>query len=114
MHTFLDNFHQGGKYYSSQLTYWILDLGATCHRTPAISDFIPGSLEYTDKYIEVADGHHVTAGKKGQVRIKMCEDNRKTFITQFAVDQLDFGFGNNVPYDARSFGFHSRIIRIYG
>ena len=25
----------------------------------------------TDKYIEVADGHHVTAKKKGQVQIKM-------------------------------------------
>ena len=31
---------------------------------PQISDFIPGSLEYTDKYIEVADGNHVTAKKK--------------------------------------------------
>ena len=29
---------------SSQLTNWILDLGETCHMTPAVSDFIPGSL----------------------------------------------------------------------
>ena len=32
------------------------------------------------KYIEVADGHHVTAKQKGQVRIQMCDDNGKTFI----------------------------------
>ena len=48
--------------------------------TPEVSDFIPGSLEDTDKYIEVADGHHVTEKQKGQVQIKMCDDNRKTFI----------------------------------
>ena len=40
---------------SSQLTNWILDSGATCHMTPEVSDLIPGSLEDTDKYIEVAD-----------------------------------------------------------
>ena len=65
---------------SSQLTNWILDSGAMCHMTPELSDFIPGSLEDTDKYIEVADRHHVTAKQKGKVRIQMCEDNRKTFI----------------------------------
>ena len=32
--------------------------------TPEITDFIPGSLVDTDKFIEVADGHHITAGKK--------------------------------------------------
>ena len=52
---------------SSQLTNWILDSGATCHMTPKVSDFVSGSLEDTDKYIEVADGHPVTAKKKGQV-----------------------------------------------
>ena len=52
---------------SSQLTNLILDSGATCHMTPEVSDFIPGSLEDTDKYIEVADGHHVMAKQKGQV-----------------------------------------------
>ena len=41
---------------SSQLTYCILDSGATCHMAPDISYFIPGSLMETDKYIEVADG----------------------------------------------------------
>ena len=29
---------------SSQLTNWILDSRATCHMTPEVSDFIPGSL----------------------------------------------------------------------
>ena len=49
---------------SSQLTNWILDSGATCHMTPEVSDLIPGPLEDTDKYIEVADRHHVTAKKR--------------------------------------------------
>ena len=64
----------------SQLTNWILDSGATCHITPEVTDFIPGSLEDTDKYIKVADGHHITAKQKGQVRIQMCDDNGKKFI----------------------------------
>ena len=34
-----------------QLTNWILYSGATCHMTPHISNFIPGSLEDTDIYI---------------------------------------------------------------
>ena len=54
---------------SSKLTNWILDSGATCHMTPQVSDFIPGPLEYTNKYNEVADGYNVTAKKKGHVRI---------------------------------------------
>ena len=65
---------------SPQLTNWILDLGAMWHITPEVSDFIPGSLEDTDKYIEIADGHHITEKQKGQVRIKMCNDNGKPFI----------------------------------
>ena len=52
---------------SSQLTNWILDLGATCHMTSEISDFIPGSLVEEDKYIEVADGNLVTAKQTGEV-----------------------------------------------
>ena len=39
---------------SSQLTNWILDSVATCHMTPEVSYFITGSLENTDKNIEVA------------------------------------------------------------
>ena len=66
--------------HSSQLTYWILDSGATYHMTPEVSDFIPGSLEYTDEHIEVADGHHITAKQKGQVRVKICDDHGSSFI----------------------------------
>ena len=47
---------------------------------PEVSDFIPGSLEDMDKYIEVADGYHVTAKQKGQVRIQMCNNNGNSFI----------------------------------
>ena len=43
-------------------------------------DFIPGSLEDIDKYIELADRHHVTAKQKGQVRIQMCDGNGQKFI----------------------------------
>ena len=63
-----------------QLTNWILDSGATCHMKTEVTDFIPGSLEDTDKFIEVADGHHVTAKQKGSVRIQMSDDNGNTFV----------------------------------
>ena len=65
---------------SLQLIKWILDSWATCHMTPEVSDFIPVFLEDTDKHIGVADGNHVTAKQKGQVRIKMCDNNRYPFI----------------------------------
>ena len=65
---------------SSQLTNWILDSGATCNMKLRVSDFIPGLLEYMDKNIEVVDGHHVSAKQEGKTRIKMCNDNRDTFI----------------------------------
>ena len=55
---------------SSQLTNWILYSGETCHMTPEVSDFIPGTLEYTDKYIEFADEHHVTAKQKVEYEYK--------------------------------------------
>ena len=55
---------------SSQLTNWILYLGATCHMTPEVSYFVPGSLEYTDRYIEVARGHHVMAKQKFKYKYK--------------------------------------------
>ena len=38
--------------------------------TPEVSDFIPGSLEDTDKHIEVVNGHHVTAKQKRQSKNK--------------------------------------------
>ena len=62
--------HSGNFGDGLQLTNWILDPRATCHMTPEVSDFITGSLEDTDKYIEVADGHHGTTKQKGQVQIK--------------------------------------------
>ena len=65
---------------SSKLTNWILYSGATCHMTPEVLRLIPGSLEYTDKYIKVADGHHVTSKQKGKVQIKMCNNNGDPFI----------------------------------
>ena len=65
---------------SSQLTNWILDSGATCHMTPEVTDFIPGSLEDTDKFIEVADRHHVTEKQKSSVLIQMCDDNGKRVV----------------------------------
>ena len=55
---------------TSQLTNQILDSGSLCHMTPEVTDFIPGSLEDTDKHIEVADGHHVTTKQKGNVKYK--------------------------------------------
>ena len=72
---------QSVKYGDSlKLTNWILESGTTCPMTPKVSNFIPGSLEYTDRYNEVADGNHVTAKQKGQVRIQMRNDNGKSFI----------------------------------
>ena len=76
-----DDERKRGKYGDSlQLTNWILDSGATCHMTPEVTDFISGSLEDTDKLIEVADGHHATAKQKVSVRIQMCDDNGKKFV----------------------------------
>ena len=60
---------------SLQLNNCILDSGATCHMTPDISDFIPGSLVEKDKYIEVADGHFVTSKQTREVQIKMRDNN---------------------------------------
>ena len=65
---------------SFQLTNWILYYGATCHMTPEVSDFVPGSLEDTDKHIEVAYRNHGTEKQKVQVRIKICDNNGYPFI----------------------------------
>ena len=48
--------------------------------TPKASDFIPGSLENTDKYTEVADGYYVTAKQKGKFQTKMHDNNGNPFI----------------------------------
>ena len=44
------NYERSSENYgdSSQLTNSILDSGATCHITPEVWDFIPGSLEDTN------------------------------------------------------------------
>ena len=47
---------------------------------PEVTDFIPGSLEDTDKCIEVAEEHHVTAKQKCSVQIKMCDDTGNNFV----------------------------------
>ena len=77
-----DNDEISSRYFgdSSQLTNWILYSGAMCHITPQVLVFITGLLEYTEKHIEVADRHRVTAKRKGKLRIKMCDDNGNTFI----------------------------------
>ena len=49
---------------SLQLTNRILDSGATCHKTPQVSDFIPGSLENAYAQIEGADGLLIAASKQ--------------------------------------------------
>ena len=54
----------------SQLINSILDLGVTFHMIQEISDFVPGSLLETDKYIKVADGNFFTAKQTGKVQIK--------------------------------------------
>ena len=48
--------------------------------TSDISDFIPGLLVETDKYIEVAYANFFTGKQKGEVQIKMSDNNGKTFI----------------------------------
>ena len=65
---------------SSQFTNFILYSGAIFHMMPQVLGFIPYFLEDTDKHIEVADGHHATAKRKGKAQIKMCDDNGDTFI----------------------------------
>ena len=65
---------------SLQLTNFILDSRATVHMTTQVSDLTPGSLEDTDKKIEAADGHQVTAKKKEQVLIIPYDDKGDTFI----------------------------------
>ena len=60
--------YPGGNFGDSlQLTNWILDFRKKFHMTPEVLDFIPGSLQDTDKYSKVEDGHQVTEKQKGQV-----------------------------------------------
>ena len=66
---------------SLQLTNWDLDLGATCHMTPEIWNFVPNSQVETDKYIEVAYGNLVIAKKTG-------ENKGKPFIIKEGTTQI--------------------------
>ena len=59
-----DEYPSGNVGDSLQSTNLILVSGETCHMTSEVSDFIPGLIGDTDKHIEVADGHHVTAKQK--------------------------------------------------
>ena len=65
---------------SFQLTNWILDSRKMCYTEPQVSDFIPGSLEDMNKYIEVEDAHYFTVKQRGKIKIKLCDDNRNNFI----------------------------------
>ena len=62
------------------MTNWILDSEATYHMPPQVNYFISGLLEDKDKYIEVADGHYATPKQKGQVQIRIFDNNRDPFI----------------------------------
>ena len=58
---------------------WVLNSGATCHMTPFLDDFIPGTMETVDKFVEVADGHYVPGKQQGKVRIRMHDDVGRPF-----------------------------------
>ena len=45
--------------------------------------FIPSLIRDTYRYTEVADGYYVTAKQKGQVQIKMCDNNGDHFMAMF-------------------------------
>ena len=87
--------------------------------TPEVSDFIPGSLEDMDKYIEVADGHHVTAKQKCQVQIKMCDDHGDPFIATLhnvllAPDLCDRLFSTvTLMYSGHTCIFHKGFCTVY-
>ena len=44
------------------------------------SYFIPGLLEHKNKHIEVADRDHVMTKQKGELQMKMCNNNGDPFI----------------------------------
>ena len=59
--------------------------------TPEVSYFIPGLLEDTDEYIEVLDGHHVTAKQKRTSMNKNVRQSWRYFYRN--VTQCTFGTG---------------------
>ena len=48
--------------------------------TTEISNFIPGSLAESDKYIEFARGHFVIEKQTGEVQMNLCDVNGKSLI----------------------------------
>ena len=87
--------------------------------TPEVTDFIPGSLEDTEKFIEVVDGHHVTAKQKGSAQIQMRDNNGKKFIVTLynvllAPDLCDILFSIIMLMNAgHTCLFHKEIYTIY-
>ena len=76
-------------------------------------------LEDTDESNKVADGHHFTAIQKGQVQIKMCDNNRDHFIETLhivllAPDLCDGSFSiitlTNLGHNCL---FHKEIFMVY-
>ena len=86
---------------------------------PEVTDFIPGSLKDTDKFIEIGDGNNVTEKQKGSVQIQMCNDNGKTFVATLynvllALDLCDrlFSFITLMNY-GHTFLFHKGFFTVY-
>ena len=73
---------------SSQLTNFILDSGATSHRTPDILDLIPDLLVKKDKYTEVSDGNFVTVKQTGEVKMKFMTMMAKTSLLRYKMYYL--------------------------
>ena len=48
--------------------------------TLEILDWIPGSFEETDKYIEVVDGHFFKAKQTGEVQINVFDNTGKPSV----------------------------------
>ena len=50
-----DNNECTSRYFGDSLQFnsWILDSGVMYHMTPQVSDFIPGSLDDTDKILKL-------------------------------------------------------------
>ena len=66
---------------SSQLINRILDLGTTCHMTPEVSDFIPGSLEDTDNTLKFRTDIMSRQNKKVKYKYK-CATIRESLSSQ--------------------------------
>ena len=77
----------------SQQTNSILESVTTCHMTPEISGFIPGSLVETDKYIEVSDGNFVLAKQIVEVQMKKMIVTANPLFIRYITYSLHQTFG---------------------